>query len=87
MIRHDDTDTNMLLRSRYDEPRVSKEDISHWVRAAKFAIYGQMHAAAREYLNKATLLASLHELDDCAVEIDRLASELRNRPSGASVMA
>jgi hypothetical protein len=91
MITQNDTGTrlgaNMLRRSRSDESPVTAEDISHWVRAAKFAIYAQMHATAREYLNKATLLASLHESDDCAAEIARLASELRSWPDGVCITA
>ena len=58
--------------------------VSHWVNAARFALYTRMHATAQEYLNKATLIASLSGSDDCTDEIERLADELRTRLAGVT---
>jgi hypothetical protein len=54
-------------------------DVSYWVNAARFALYTRMHTTAQEYLNKATLIASLSGFDDCSDEIEGLAGELRAR--------
>jgi len=71
-------DARPLPKSRGDQP-AREEDVGFWLRAAKFAFYAQMHSTAREYLNKATLLASLHEFDGFAAEIGRLAHQLGSR--------
>jgi hypothetical protein len=60
------------------------DDVSYWVNAARFALYSRMHTTAEEYLNKATLLASLSGSDDCTAEIGKLADELRTRLPGAN---
>jgi len=53
-------------------------DAAHWINAAKFAAYAGMDAAAIEYLNKASLIAAIHDCDDTR-EIRRLADTLRAR--------
>jgi hypothetical protein len=61
------------------KPAMPLEDVRHWINAARFALYTRMHATAQEYLNKATLIASLSGSDDCSGEIRRLADELRRQ--------
>jgi hypothetical protein len=59
-------------------------DVRYWVNAARFPLYTRMHGTAQEYLNKATLIASLNGSDDCSDEIEGLAGELRARLAGAN---
>jgi hypothetical protein len=63
---------------------VAMDDVRYWVTAARFALYTRMHGTAQEYLNKATLIASLSGSDDCSDEIEGLAGELRARLVGAN---
>jgi hypothetical protein len=70
--RHDGTHASAL-----------SHDVAHWVNAAKFAVYAGMHAAANEYLNKASLIASINGVDEIAPEIGRLVDELKARLAGA----
>ena len=65
--------------TRGPEHGVTASDVRYWVNAARFAIYTGMTAAANEYLNKASLIASITECHDGAAEIDRLVDELRAR--------
>jgi hypothetical protein len=69
------------------KPATPIEDVRYWVNAARFALYTRMHATAQEYLNKATLIASLSGSDDCSGEIGRLADELRRHLHGMGRVA
>ena len=53
--------------------------VIHWLNAARFAAYAGMHTMANEYLNKASLIASINDCRDNAREIGRLVDELRTR--------
>jgi hypothetical protein len=59
-------------------------DVTHWVNAARFAAYAGMHAAAHEYLNKASLIASINGVDGIVPEIGRLVDEIKARLAGTA---
>ena len=58
--------------------------VTHWLNAARFAAYAGMHTLANEYLNKASLIASINDCRDGAREIGRLVDELRVRRTVAA---
>ena len=59
-------------------------DVMHWVNAARFAAYAGMRAAAHEYLNKASLIASINGADEIVPEIGRLVDEIKTSLAGVS---